>query len=88
MAGFTELEATSDGVVGIVVFGLVPEYVGRGYGGAFLTLATELAWGLSAPDGTPPRRVVVRTSSRDHPNAMRNYEARGFRVLPPRATSV
>jgi GNAT superfamily N-acetyltransferase len=81
VAGFVELEATADGNVGIVVFGLIPEYVGKGYGGAFLTLATRLAWELSAPDGTPARRVVVETWSRDHPNALRNYERRGFRVV-------
>ena len=81
VAGFVELEATGDGTVGIVVFGLVPEYVGKGYGGAFLALATRLAWELRAPDGTPARRVVVESSSRDHPNALPNYERRGFRIV-------
>jgi GNAT superfamily N-acetyltransferase len=83
VAGFVELEAGPNGDVGIVVFGLVPEYVGRGYGGVFLTHAARLAWALSAPDGTPARRVVVQTSSRDHPHARRNYQARGFRVVRP-----
>jgi GNAT superfamily N-acetyltransferase len=80
IAGFVELETTPDGTVGIVVFGLVPEYVGSGYGGVLLTLATRLAWALTGPDGTPARRVVVETSSRDHPSALPNYERRGFRA--------
>ena len=80
VAGFVELEAEPSGDVGIVVFGLVPEFVGRGFGGAFLTLATELAWTRTCPGGVPARRVWVQTSSRDHPHARRNYERRGFRA--------
>lgn len=78
IAGMVELEARS-GEVEIAVFGLVPEFVGRGYGGHLLTLATLLAWESNSPDGTPTRRVWLHTSSRDHPHAKRNYERRGFR---------
>ncbi|HST25655.1 MAG TPA: GNAT family N-acetyltransferase [Gaiellaceae bacterium] len=74
-AGLLELEFQPDGAVGIVVFGLVPAFVGCGYGGAFLTLATELAWNLGA------QRVWLQTSSRDHPHALPNYERRGFRIF-------
>jgi GNAT superfamily N-acetyltransferase len=76
-----ELEAESSGDVGIVVFGLFPEFIGKGLGGALLTLTTELAWTVTAPGGTPARRVWVQTSSRDHPHARQNYEARGFRTF-------
>ncbi|MDQ4025288.1 MAG: acetyltransferase [Actinomycetota bacterium] len=79
VAGLVELESEANGDVGIVVFGLVPEFVGKGFGGAFLTVATRLAWGLTSPDGTSTRRVWLQTSSRDHPNARPNYERRGFR---------
>lgn len=81
VAGFVELEGESNGDVGIVVFGLVPEFVGRGFGGAFLTLATQLAWEAMPPAGPPTRRVWVQTSSRDHPHARPNYERRGFRAV-------
>ncbi len=81
VAGFVELEAESNGDVGIVVFGLAPEFVGRGFGGAFLTLATRLAWEAMAPAGTSTSRVWVQTSSRDHLHARANYERRGFRVF-------
>jgi GNAT superfamily N-acetyltransferase len=76
-AGLVELEAEAGGDVGIVVFGLVPEYIGRGLGSALLTRAAELAWELATPGG----RVWVQTSSHDHPHALRNYESRGFRIF-------
>jgi GNAT superfamily N-acetyltransferase len=82
VAGFVELEgADESGTSGIIVFGLVPEFVGKGFGGAFLTDATLRAWDLISADGRPTTRVVVETASFDHPNALRNYEARGFRVF-------
>lgn len=82
VAGFVELEAGDDsGNVGIFVFGLVPEFVGKGFGGAFLTDATRLAWNLTSPGGTPAKRVLVQTASYDHPHAIRNYESRGFRAF-------
>lgn len=76
--GATEIEIDN--------FGLVPEMVGQGYGGAALTQLARLAWDLIAekksPDTqvTPSGRVWLHTSSFDHPNALRNYEARGFEV--------
>ncbi len=77
VAGLVELEVEPNGDVGIVVFGLVPAFVGRGFGGALLTLATQLAWSLR-PD---TRRVWVQTSSHDAPSALPNYERRGFRTF-------
>jgi GNAT superfamily N-acetyltransferase len=81
VAGYLELEVDRDGSVGIAFFGLVPELVGKGFGGTFLTAATKLAWSPTSAGGTPPKRVWLQTSSRDHPNALPNYEARGFRVF-------
>jgi GNAT superfamily N-acetyltransferase len=81
VAGYLELEADRFGNVGITFFGLVPDFVGKGFGGAFLTAATKLAWSPTSAGGTPPKRVWLQTSSRDHPNALPNYQARGFRVF-------
>lgn len=80
-AGFVELAAELSGDVGIVVFGLVPEFQSQGFGAAFLTLATETAWSIGSPTGTPTRRVWLQTSSADHPNALPNYKRRGFQVF-------
>lgn len=81
VVGLVELELESNGDVGIVVFGLVPEWVGKGFGGALLTLTTRLAWEVTSPGGMPARRVWVQTSSGDHPHARPNYERRGFRTF-------
>lgn len=81
VAGLLELEVGPDGNVGIRLLGLVPEFVGRGFGGALLTRATRLAWSMTTANGEPTRRVWVQTSSLDHAHARRNYEARGFHVF-------
>lgn len=78
-AGIVELEVQSHGDVEITVFGLVPEFVGKGYGGHVLTLGTQLAWRAELPGGEATRRVWLHTSSLDHPHAQPNYERRGFR---------
>ncbi len=54
-------------------FGLLPEHHGCGLGSEFLTCAVKLLWDQGV------RRVWLHTSSRDHPNALRNYLGRGFR---------
>lgn len=81
VVGFVELEAAASGDVGIVVFGLVPDFQSKGFGGAFLTRATETAWDLGSSTGTPTKRVWLQTSSSDHPNALTNYQRRGFQVF-------
>ena len=43
-------------------------------GGGFLTAAVEKAWEMEAA------RVWVHTCSLDHPNALKNYQARGFQI--------
>jgi GNAT superfamily N-acetyltransferase len=78
VAGLVELEAEASDV-GIVVFGLVPEFRGRGFGAGFLSVVTRLAWEMA--EAAPVTRVWLQTSSGDHPNAIRNYEARGFRIF-------
>lgn len=81
VAGSLELDVTAEGDAGIVVFGLLPAFVGKGFGGALLTLATRMAWGLTPPGGGRVRRVWVQTSSRDHPHAIQNYKRRGYRTF-------
>jgi GNAT superfamily N-acetyltransferase len=62
--------------VEIAYFGLLPEFVGRGLGGALLISAIENAWAWRPA----PVRVWVHTCNRDHPGALANYEARGFKI--------
>ena len=65
-----------EGGVEIAYFGLLPQFIGRGLGGALLASAIENAWAW-APR---PSRVWVHTCNRDHPNALNNYQARGFKI--------
>ena len=62
--------------VEIETFGLVPEAVGRGIGGHALTLTVRQAWTLRAG----VQRIWLHTNTMDHPNALPNYQARGFRL--------
>ena len=72
-AGYFELD-DQDGDVEIAYFGLLPQFLGKGLGGGFLTTAVEKAWEMGAA------RVWVHTCSLDHPNALKNYQARGFQI--------
>ncbi len=71
----TRNDAFGDPSVEIRIFGLTPEFVGRGLGGFLLDSAIEnaFAWGA--------RRVWVHTCSNDHPNALNNYLKSGFKVF-------
>jgi GNAT superfamily N-acetyltransferase len=73
--GYFELARHSDGTVEIAYFGLLPHATGQGHGGALLSDAVRRAWELDA------KRIYVNSCSLDHPRAMDNYMARGFRVF-------
>jgi GNAT superfamily N-acetyltransferase len=74
-AGYFELRAGDDHSVEIAYFGLLPEFVGRGWGGYLLTRAVEAAWAMH------PDRVWLHTCTLDHPAALPNYLRRGFRPV-------
>ena len=79
LAGYYELRRDNDGGTEISYFGLLPEFIGRGLGGALLTSAIEQAWACHGGIA-PPTRVWVHTCNRDHPQALANYRARGMVV--------
>lgn len=72
-AGFFELRRSGENEVEIAYFGLVPAFIGRGYGGALLNTAVQEAWKFGG------QRVWLHTCTLDSPNALPNYRARGFR---------
>jgi GNAT superfamily N-acetyltransferase len=74
-AGYFELRRHQDDSVEVAYFGLLPEFVGRGWGGHLLTLAVRAAWGMR------PERVWLHTCTLDHPAALPNYLKRGFRPV-------
>lgn len=72
IVGYYELSRDAAHAVEIAYFGLAPDFIGRGFGGALLTDAIEHAWAWNA------KRVWVHTCTLDHPAALRNYQARGM----------
>ena len=74
-AGYFELEGQEGGNVELAYFGLLPPFIGKGLGAALLAEAIRRAWDMGA------RRVWVHTCDLDHPQALVNYQARGFQVF-------
>jgi len=71
-AGYFELRRSAPDEVEIAYFGLVPDYIGRGLGGALLSEAVREAWRFGGA------RVWLHTCTLDSPHALPNYKARGF----------
>ena len=74
--GYFELEIQKSGNVEIVLFGLLPQYIGKGLGGPFLSIAVERAW-----EFLDTERVWLHTCTHDHKHALDNYRARGFELF-------
>jgi len=72
--GYYELQWQDGANVELVYFGLTPKFIGKGYGGPLLSSAITVAWEWGA------RRVWVHTCDLDHPAALANYLARGFKI--------
>ena len=71
-AGYYELERHPDGSVEIAYFGLLPEFLRRGFGAHLLTDAVRRAFSLDAT------YVWLHTCTLDDPAALPNYRKRGF----------
>lgn len=74
-AGYYELERHADGSVEIAYFGLLPEFLRRGFGAHLLTDAVRRAWSLGAAS------VWLHTCTLDDPAALPNYLRRGFEAF-------
>ena len=72
-AGYFELEMQADGSVRVECFGLFPQFIGKKLGGPLLTCAVQRCWNMGAV------RTWLTTCNYDHPHALSNYRARGFR---------
>jgi ribosomal protein S18 acetylase RimI-like enzyme len=73
-AGYFSLQPR-DGDVNIVHFGLLSEFAGQGLGAHMLSVAVERAFAF----GT--ERVTLNTCSLDGEHALKNYLARGFKIV-------
>jgi len=73
--GFYELDRRHWPTINLAYFGLLPGAIGQGLGMALLRHAIGAAWneGCAA--------LTVNTCTADHPRALPNYDAAGFRRL-------
>lgn len=84
-AGFAELDLTDleeNGMIDLHYMGLIPDFIGKGYGKYLLNWAIDTAWGLK------PQRITVNTCSLDHPSALGAYQKAGFGVYDQRTDIV
>ena len=76
LIGFFELLYNPDlNETEISYFGLLEEYIGKGIGGYALSEAIKKSFEKNI------KRVWLHTCTLDHPNALKNYVARGMRVF-------
>lgn len=71
-AGFFELNCANPAVVELEYFGLMQYALGLGLGKWFLLQALHAAW------ADLPEKVIVETSTLDHPRALSLYQRMGF----------
>ncbi len=74
-AGYFETEYSEDGSARIHNFGLMRPFFGQGFGAHLLSFAARRAFERGAG------RLWLQTCTKDHPHALQNYQARGFRVV-------
>ncbi len=73
-AGYFELDAAPPQETELRYFGLIPEFIGRGFGPFLLQAAIDRAWERSIS------RLWVHTRTFDHPKALGHYQRAGFVV--------
>jgi len=71
-AGFAELDRRPAPDINLALFGLVPQFTGRGLGPYFLNWAVDAAWQHR------PQRLTVDTCTLDHPKSFGMYQRAGF----------
>lgn len=79
--GYLELKVHEDASVEVLIFGVLPEFIGHGFGGQALALAARRCLERK------PSRVWLHTCSLDHPSALKNYYARGFKFVREEVTN-
>ena len=79
-AGLAELDFRERPDVELAYFGVLPEFIGQGYGRWLLDWAVHHVW------RSRPRRLWVHTCDLDHPHALPVYQKAGFRIYDRQTT--
>lgn len=74
LVGYYELEFQKKNNVEIKFFGVLPAYIGEGFGGMLLSHAIKSAFDKGAG------RIWLHTCSNDSQAALENYLSRGFKI--------
>jgi GNAT superfamily N-acetyltransferase len=74
VAGYIEF-VKEEKYVEILYFGLMPAFIGQGYGKHFLQWVIAKAWGYR------PQWIQLNTCTLDHPNALGAYKKAGFKEV-------
>ena len=81
-AGFVELDRRQDGEIELTYLGLLPEFIGRGWGRYLLDWAIHTAWSHA------PQRLWLHTCDLDSPRALPLYQRAGFVAYDQRIEKV
>ncbi|MCD4679158.1 MAG: GNAT family N-acetyltransferase [Bacteroidales bacterium] len=73
-AGFIELDRSFENDIELAFLGLIPDFIGKGFGKYCLHWAIQKSWFYN------PKRLWLHTCKLDHPNAMELYKKVGFKV--------
>jgi ribosomal protein S18 acetylase RimI-like enzyme len=78
-AGYIEMDHQAEDIE-IVYFGLLPAFIGRGYGKHLLSYGIQAGWDRGVS------RIWLHTCNLDGPHALKNYQARGFKIFDVKET--
>jgi len=70
--GYVELDRRTEPDIDFAYFGIMPHFVGRGFGPYLMNWAVDQAWQYG------PKRLTVNTCTLDHHKAIRTYQQVGF----------
>lgn len=81
-AGYAELDLRKPPDVELAYFGLIEDFMGRGFGRYMLDWAIDAAWSRA------PSRLWVHTCTLDHPSALAVYQRAGFEPYDQKTTAI
>ena len=79
---FEAIQEQSTNSCEIAYFGILNEYIGKKFGGYFLSEAIKICFEIKS------KRVWVHTCTLDHRNALQNYLKRGMKIFKEESINI